>query len=90
MIDYTDEEEKEIIENIHNEEWISVFNENLKNEYTEIAINTIERTKNITIKISEKDFQKLRGKAYSAGINYQSIVNALIHQYNEGNISLMM
>ena len=85
---YIDAEEQEIIESLNSDNWISDFDESIKNKYENIAKFTISRTKSISVDISEKDFQELQSKAISAGINHQTLVSLLIHQYNEGRIAL--
>ena len=43
---------------------------------------TLDRTKNINIRISERDLQKLKGKAAEQGLPYQTLIASIIHQFN--------
>jgi predicted DNA binding CopG/RHH family protein len=88
MVEFIDEEEKEIIESLYNEEWVSDFDDETKKMYEEYAKYSIERTKEINFKISEKDFDKIKVKAMQEGIDYEVLLSMLIHKYNEGKIAI--
>jgi predicted DNA binding CopG/RHH family protein len=57
-------------------------------EAVEAAKNTTARKKNINIRVSEADIAKLKAKSIETGIPYQTIVNALIHNYAIGKLKL--
>ena len=57
-------------------------------EAKEVAKNTISKLKHISIRLSEKDINKLKIKAIETGISYQTLIGALIHQYTENKIKL--
>ncbi len=85
MIKYyeLDKEEKELLESYERGEWKSV--PNLKKEmarFRESARLTLARSKNINIRLSERDLMKLKGKAAEQGLPYQTLVASIIHQYN--------
>jgi len=88
MNEYIDEEEKEIIESLKSETWISDFNENIKKQYEEYAKFSLLNTRQIVANISERDFNKIKIKALQEGIPYESLIAILIHKYNEGKIAL--
>ena len=44
------------------------------------ATNTLNKTKNINIRLSEKDLHKIKVKAMEKGIPYQTFIASLIHQ----------
>lgn len=90
MQQYIDDEEREIIESTHNEEWVSVFDEKTNEYYKNIAKNTISRSKVINLSISEKDFDKINTKAIQNGTTYDAIINILVHNYNEGKIQISL
>jgi predicted DNA binding CopG/RHH family protein len=90
MEKYLDDEEKEIIESSHNEEWVSVFNDETNEFYKNIASNTINRSRVINLSISEKDFDKINAKAIQNGISYDALINLLVHNYNEGKIQISL
>lgn len=47
----------------------------------EAARNTSKKTKNINIRLSEKDVQKLKAKAIEEGIPYQTLAASILHKY---------
>lgn len=76
-----DEEEKKIIEDIENDKLVSVKDfEKQKKLFMEASKNTLNKTRNINIRISEKDLQKLKAKAAKEGIPYQTLVSSILHQ----------
>lgn len=50
-------------------------------QYREVARHTLARTKNINIRLSERDLLKLKAKAAEKGIPYQTLVASILHQY---------
>ncbi|HBX53144.1 MAG: hypothetical protein A2275_02645 [Bacteroidetes bacterium RIFOXYA12_FULL_35_11] len=54
------------------------------------AINTFDRTIQIRIKLTEKEISKLKAKAIEAGLSYQSLITALIHNYTNNKIQLSL
>ncbi|KKR31952.1 MAG: hypothetical protein UT63_C0056G0016 [Candidatus Gottesmanbacteria bacterium GW2011_GWC2_39_8] len=51
-----------------------------KNAYREYARETLNKAKNINIRLSEKDLYKLKSKAVSLGIPYQTLVTSILHK----------
>jgi predicted DNA binding CopG/RHH family protein len=90
MIDFIDNEEKEIIESLQSEEWVSDFNEDIKKQYEEYAKFSLMNTRQITANISERDYNKIYLKAIQEGVPYEFLVAMLIHKYNEGKIGLTL
>ena len=88
MIEYIDQEEKELIESLNTEDWVPNLDTSLNMIYQEYALNSIELTNKIEISLSERDIQKIKVKAIQEGITYQSIISLLIHKYNEGKIAI--
>lgn len=77
----TDEEIK-ILEAVERGEFVSVRNlSQAKKDAQNAAINSLNKTKNINIRISEKDLQKLKVKAVETGIPYQTLVSSVLHQF---------
>lgn len=59
---------------------------NVKKEierYRSYAAASLARSKNINIRLSERDLQKLKAKAAEKGLPYQTLVASILHQYNE-------
>lgn len=46
----------------------------------EAARNTSKKTKNINIRLSEKDVQKLKVRAAKEGIPYQTLASSILHK----------
>lgn len=44
------------------------------------ARNTLNKTRNINIRLSERDLQKLKAKAAREGIPYQTLASSLLHR----------
>ncbi len=61
-----------------------------KERYKEYAKNTIDKTKNINIRLSVKDIQKLKTKALENGLPYQTLIASLIHQYTSEKIDVRL
>lgn len=52
------------------------------------AKNTLNKSKHISIRLSEKDLNKLKAKSLESGIAYQTLIGVLIHQYAENKIKI--
>ena len=80
-----DEEEKDLIKSIENDEWIESRNaskqKKLAKEYAEA---TIRKDKRMNIRISERDLRNLKKKALEEGIPYQTMVSMILHKYLSG------
>jgi predicted DNA binding CopG/RHH family protein len=75
------EEEQKILDEVENGEWIPVKNQaEAKREATEIARNTLNKTRNINIRLSERDLMRLKRKAAEEGIPYQTLASSILHK----------
>jgi predicted DNA binding CopG/RHH family protein len=83
-----DEEEKELIRSIENDEWVesreTAKQKKLAKEY---AVATIRKDKRMNIRISERDLKNLKKKALEEGIPYQTMVSMILHKYLAGRYS---
>ena len=79
-----DNEEKELMDEIDQGEWIPVSAKKRK-ELLELSKNTaIESQKKVSrmnIRLTENDMLKLKVKAMERGLPYQTLVTELIHEY---------
>ncbi len=85
---YDNEEEKDLIESIENEEWIPIT-ENKEKEIKEAIENakrTLRKDKRMNIRISERDLKSLKVKALEEGIPYQTLVSMILHKYVNGKL----
>ncbi|MCA0388208.1 MAG: antitoxin [Bacteroidetes bacterium] len=80
-----DEFEKEIIQEIENDEWKSAEGiESLKSEMKSAAKATTRKNKRINIRLSEKDISLLKIRALEEGLPYQTLISSIIHKYIYG------
>jgi len=56
-----------------------------KNE-VETIINTANKTKNINIRISAYDIEKVKQLSTEEGIPYQTLISSVIHKYITGKL----
>lgn len=80
-----DKEEQEIEDAFERGEFVSV--PNAKKEiarYSLMAKNTLNRNRNINIRLSERDLYKLKAKAQEEGLPYQTLIASLLHKYLNG------
>ncbi len=82
-------EEQEIVEYIEGGSAKSIPNVNDEIEkYSQIAKEYNSKKKSISIRLSENDLYLLKQKALKVGINYQNIIQSLIHQYTHDRIKV--
>lgn len=75
-----DKEEKQLLEDFEKGELVSI-GKNKINQYQAYATATLNKTKNINIRLSEKDVLKLKVKAIETGIPYQTLVSSILHRF---------
>jgi len=73
MKNILDSQEKEILNDYENDEYVEVKATFLKN-------------KRINIRISQKDLELIQRKALEEGIPYQTLIASLIHKYITGKL----
>jgi len=56
-----------------------------KNE-VETIINAANKTKNINIRISAHDIEKVKQRSAEEGIPYQTLISSVIHKYINGKL----
>ncbi len=80
-----DDYEKEILRDYESGKFKPVSKRELEKEKIRlkaiVKANT-DKTKNINIRISEGDLWKIKSKAISKGLPYQTLIASLIHQYS--------
>ena len=76
-----DKEEQEILDSVEKGEWKPVKDlAKEKRRLMQAAKNTLNKTRNINLRLSERDLQKLKAKAAREGIPYQTLAASLIHR----------
>jgi len=86
-----DKNEKKIIKDFKEGKFRSV--RNIKKEiskYRQYAKAVLNKTRNINIRISESDLQKIKALAVEKGVPYQTLVSSLIHQYSSGKARVLV
>lgn len=74
--------EEQILKDVESGNLKSV--KNLKketNKYKSYAKQTLNKLKNINIRISSRDLQKIKAKAVQKGMPYQTLVSSTLHQH---------
>lgn len=78
--DLTDEEQ-EILDTYEKGEYVSVPDlEKRKQELQEAVKNTLDKKRNINIRLSERDLHRLKVKAIEEGIPYQTLATSILHK----------
>jgi len=76
-----DSEEQAQLEAIERGEFVSVKDlEKAKRETQAVAKNTLNKTRNINIRLSERDLYRLKAKAMEEGIPYQTLASSILHK----------
>lgn len=77
-----DPEEEEILKAFEEGKLIRVKNfDKEKKMLEEAARNTLKKTKNINLRLSEKVVAKLKAKAEEEGIPYQTLAASVLHKF---------
>lgn len=75
-------EEQDLLNSFEAGEWKSVPDlVSVKKLITKYARNTLEKTKNINLRLSQKTVLKLKAKAVAEGIPYQTLASSILHKY---------
>lgn len=76
-----DKEEQELLDSVERGEWKPVKNQaKAKKELIAAARNTMSKTRNINLRLSERDVYKLKARAIKEGIPYQTLAASILHQ----------
>ncbi len=74
-------EEQAELQAIENGEYVSVDDvAGAKIEAVAAARQTLNKTRNINIRLSERDLYKLKAKAIEEGIPYQTLASSILHK----------
>jgi len=58
----------------------------VSNSLLEAARETMKKTRNINIRISENDLESIKLRAVREGLPYQTLIGSLIHRYAAGTL----
>ena len=86
-----DSEEKQFLEDYEKGEFKSIKNlEKEKKRYQEYAKNTVNKVKNINLRLSFRDLEKLKARSIETGLPYQTLAAAVLRQYIDRKISITL
>lgn len=83
-------EEKDIIKAFEAGEFDVVDNPHQLDLYRQYAKNTLNKVKNINIRLSLKDLQLIKRRAVEAGLPYQTLISSIIRQFNSHRLPLSL
>ena len=76
-----DQEEREELETIENSEYVEVKDMKKEIEKAKLAAKaTLNKTRNINIRLSEQDLYRIKAKAVEEGMPYQTLVSSILHK----------
>ena len=82
-----DNEEKEILNEYENDEYVEISDMGKTIEkHTEYAKATFLKNKRINIRISQRDLEYIQRRALEEGMPYQTLIASLIHRYISGKL----
>ncbi len=82
-----DKNEKEILKDFEAGKLKRVSDTKKKvSSYKQYARETLNKTRNINIRLSNKDLQKIKARAIQKGMPYQTLISSLLHQYSTGRV----
>ena len=80
-------EEKEILKDYENNEYVEISDmEKEIEKHTEYAKATFLKNKRINIRLSQRDLEYIQRKALEEGLPYQTLIASLIHKYISGKL----
>ncbi len=83
---FHDKEEKDLYESLQNDEWESDLSNSEKDEYKSAAQHTLNKSRRINLRLSERDYKRIKSRALQEGLPYQSLISRIIHKYLSGSI----
>jgi predicted DNA binding CopG/RHH family protein len=75
-------DEEQLLNDFKADEFVSIKKPSVVKHYRHSAQVTVSKTRNINIRLSEKDIQKIKARAVDKGIPYQTLVASILHQYS--------
>ena len=76
------QEEKELLEEIERDEWLStVEGPSDLSLFRDAARRTLRKDKRVNIRISERDLNSIQRIAAEEGIPYQTLISSILHKF---------
>lgn len=83
-----DQEERELMALLEEEDWQPVNNiEQEKEKVVAAARNTLKKDKRINLRLTQKDYHQIQIKAVEEGIPYQTLISSIVHKYLNGTLT---
>ena len=77
-----DTDEKKVLADFEHDKLVSVKNKKKElARYRSYAKASLNQTRNINIRLPERDLQNLKAKAAQKGLPYQTLVSSVLRQY---------
>ena len=83
-------EESKLLKDFEAGKFESVVSKALLKEMAFAAKNTLNKKKNMNIRVSQRDLFKIRSKAHSNGVPYQTLVSTILHKYANDDLSISL
>lgn len=84
-------EEEQILQQIETGDYVADPNFTTdKNTLRQAAKNSLDKNKNINVRLSMRDLQLVKFKAAQNGIPYQTLITTIVHQYATGKIAITL
>ncbi|MBU1126763.1 MAG: hypothetical protein ABIH88_03385 [Patescibacteria group bacterium] len=84
-------EEKKILKAVESGRYEVVDDlDSLKKLYKQSAENTLAKLKNINIRLSVRDLEKLKVRAAESGLPYQTLAASILHQFSNDKIKVAL
>ena len=81
-------EERELLELVDRGELVQVPNLEQEVEYAQRAArNTLNKTKRVNLRMTERDFHLAHARANEEGIPSQTLLSSVIHKYLSGRLT---
>lgn len=81
-----DKSEEKLLKDFEAGDFASIKNTKKEiSKYKEYAQSTLGKTRNINIRLSNRDLQKIKSLAVEKGLPYQTLISSLLHQYTKSD-----
>ena len=82
-----DPQEQNLLESYERGEWSSIKNiSEEKSRLVEVARAASRKDSRINIRLTSRDLEEIRKKAFEEGIPYQTLISSILHKYVSGRL----
>ncbi len=82
-----DPQEQNLLDSYERGEWRSIKNvAEERSRLVEVARDTSRKDSRINIRLSSRDLDEIRKKAFEEGIPYQTLISSILHKYVSGRL----